>query len=344
MSSAADDEIAALRAAAAKAREEAAKLERELGKEATTKTIQARNSISEEEIISKVALIDFGQGDAMSQTMMLDELVSSGDLSFWKSVQKDQMLRTFPVSQQFLDSRTGGKVNGQALGLSGEGEVSLDDFKYAALGVTGACSVLGVAALAFLPENIGATVCYLVAVIPVLFLGIGSSAPGLIGGAIAKAKGSADDNQQRFDRICRHEAAHCFAGYACGLPVKSYSIMDNGVPCVEFHPSSAGDATSREYSPEEVATLAVVAMSGSVGEILEFGNAKGGENDLIELERVFTRSKEFLGAQKQQDLTRWGALTAFQLLSKNIEKYEKLVGAFKSKKSVAECIAVMETR
>jgi hypothetical protein len=49
-------------------------------------------------------------------------------------------------------------------------------------------------------------------------------------------------------------------------------------------------------------------------------------------------------AQEQQEMTRWGALTAFQLLSKNKDKYDALVGAFRSKKSVAECVALLESR
>jgi hypothetical protein len=134
------------------------------------------------------------------------------------------------------------------------------------------------------------------------------------------------------------------AGYLCGLPVKGYSILDEGIPCVEFHSSPQGDASARELSQEEIAVLSVVAMSGSVAEILKFQNAKGGESDLIELQGLFRRSKEFVGAQKQQDLTRWGALTAFQLLNNNLEKYEVLVDAFKSKRTVSECIALLESR
>jgi hypothetical protein len=345
MASSPEDDIAALRAAAAKAREEADMLSNALGKKSTGPTkVNAKTSLSINDAITMTTKIDFEGGDAVSQTMLLDELTSNGDFALWKSAAKDQSLRTFPVSLQFLESRTAGKVNGESLGISGEGEVGLDDFKYATLGVTLVCSVVGVSALAFLPDNVGATVCYLVAVIPILFLGVGSTAPAAIANLIVAARGKSDDDTAKVDRICRHESAHFLCGYLCGLPVKKYTLLDSGIPCVEFHPSSEGDATSREYSPEEVATLAVVAMSGSVGEVIEFGSAKGGENDLMGLEGVFRRSKEFIGAQKQQEMTRWGALTAFQLLSKNKDKYDALVDAFRSKKSVAECVALLESR
>merc|ERR1711966_257188 len=72
------------------------------------------------------------------------------------------------------------------------------------------------------------------------------------------------------------------------------------------------------------------------------GQAKGGENDLLELQNCFRKSKDFIGAAKQQDLTRWGALTAYQLIQTNLEKYESLVRMFKDEKSLADCVSVIE--
>eukprot|EP00542_Grammatophora_oceanica_P016197 CAMPEP_0194046622 /NCGR_PEP_ID=MMETSP0009_2-20130614/22003_1 /TAXON_ID=210454 /ORGANISM="Grammatophora oceanica, Strain CCMP 410" /LENGTH=344 /DNA_ID=CAMNT_0038691991 /DNA_START=192 /DNA_END=1226 /DNA_ORIENTATION=+ len=343
---AAADDVEALRAKAAEMRKQADKLSEELGKVAPPPepVVKAKPSMSVDDIKSALGETSFEEGDATTQTMQLDSLVESGDLQLWKSASDNGGLRTFPVSLRMLEERSAGKVTGETLGLVGDIEVSMDDFKYATLYVTGTCSVLGVAALAFLPENVGATVCYAVAVIPILFLGVGSTAPGLIANAIASSKGTADDQDQRFDRICRHEAGHMLCGYLCGLPVKGYSMSDSGVPCVEFHPTSEGPVTGREFDPEEIAALSTVALSGSVAEILGLGVAKGGENDLMELEGFFRRSKEFIGAQKQQDMTRWGALTAYNLITANSEKFEELVGAFKNKKSVADCVAILESR
>lgn len=129
-------------------------------------------------------------------------------------------------------------------------------------------------------------------------------------------------------------------GYLCGLPVRSYRASDEtGVPCVEFHASTD---VGGEFSEEAIAALSVVAMSGSVAEILACGQAKGGENDLLELQNCFRKSKDFIGAAKQQDLTRWGALTAYQLIQTNLEKYESLVRMFKDEKSLADCVSVIE--
>ena len=122
--------------------------------------------------------------------------------------------------------------------------------------------------------------------------------------------------------------------------MKNYEISaDTGVACVEFH-NDAGAAG--ELSEEAIAALSVVAMSGSVAEIIAYGKANGGQNDLLELQNSFRRSKEFIGAAKQQDLTRWGAFQSYSLIKSNMSKYEGLVEAFKAKKSLAECVAIIE--
>lgn len=305
--------------------------------------------LSASEVKDLVSPINFEAGDAQSQISTLSSLADDAKLGLWNAAATSSAntnsptpLRPYPVSLNFLEQRTGGKITATSLGVGGEDDVSLDDFKYATLAVVAGSSITGVLALAFLPENVGATVCYLVALIPILFLAIGSSAPAFIAGAIASLKGTEDELSVKEDRVCRHEAGHFLCGYLCGLPVRSYQVNDLGYPCVEFYPSTDGEAMGRELSSEEIAALSVVAMSGSVAEALAFGEAKGGQNDLIELSGLFRRSKDFIGAEKQQDLTRWGALAAYNMIISNKDKYEDLVTAFREKKSVAECIAAIE--
>jgi hypothetical protein len=138
--------------------------------------------------------------------------------------------------------------------------------------------------------------------------------------------------------VARHEAAHFLCGYMCGLPIVDYKLLDDGVPCVEF---SAG--SGQRFSKEEVAGLSVTAMSGLVAEAMEFGDVRGAQQDLLELEQIFRRAEDFIGAQQQQDLTRWGALQAFLLLKENQGKLDQVVDAFKKQKSVAECVAIVES-
>jgi len=354
MANSAADEVAALRAKAQKMKDDAAQLEKDLGREVSdvkpkVEVVKEIPVLSSSEVKDTVANINFEAGDYASQVEAMTSLYDSNKLGLWSAALTSSVntnspapLRPYPVSLNFLEQRTGGKITGTTLGVGGEDDVSLDDFKYATLWVTGGSTVAGIASLALLPENTGATLCYFFALIPILFLGIGSSAPGIIAGAIKGFKENKDDKAAQEDRICRHEAGHFLCGYLCGLPIKSYQANDAGIPCVEFYPTSDGNFAGRELEEQEICAMSVVAMSGSVAEVLQFGEAKGGSSDLIELNGLFSRTKDFMGAQKQQDMTRWGALTAYNIISSNEDKFDRLVAAFKSKKSVTECIAAIE--
>ena len=253
-------------------------------------------------------------------------------------------LRTFPVSLSMLEQRAG--LTAATLGLT-DSDVSLDDFKYATLYVTGGSTIAAIASLAFLPQNVGATLCYGFAVIPILFLGIGSTAPGFIAEAIATVRGGDKVNDgsviTKQERICRHEAAHFCCGYWCGLPIANYNTLDisnTNVARVEFDIAS-GSTTG--YSPTEVAALTVTAMAGLAGESMKYGSANGATEDLLLLENnVFRKSQNFIGAAASQDLTRWGALTASLLLKQNVNQYEAVVEAFQRQASIDECIAILE--
>jgi hypothetical protein len=215
---------------------------------------------------------------------------------------------------------------------------------------------LGVAALAFLPPNIGATLCYVLALIPVLFLMLGSSVPQIIAnGIVAVKKGSLatdDDADIKLELVSRHEAAHFCCGYWCGLPVMSYSIQQQadgiGSPRVEF--GVAPQTSSSGFSSNEVAALAVTALSGLVAEASYHLKSENGPKasssatqDLLELEQVFRRSEKFVTAANQQDLTRWGALTAMNLLRQYKDQYEQVVAAFQRQAPLKECIMILES-
>lgn len=276
---------------------------------------------------------------------MLPSLIKESDLAKqseqWKELKESKTvqafgsanLRSFPVSLSMLEQRTG--LTPEKIGLENTA-VNLDDFKYATLWVLGGSSIGGVASLALLPPNVGATLCYFFAIFPILFLGIGSTAPELIANMIASMKGTAPEAVPVEDRVCRHEAAHFCCGFFCGLPITGYSVSD-GVARVEF------GVNNQKLSPTEVAALSVTAMSGLVAEAMAFDKAEGAQQDLIQLENVFRQSDDFIGAAQQQDLTRWGAFTAAQLLRTNEEKFEKVVEAFKRQASVEDCICILES-
>lgn len=289
-------EVERLRAAAKAAREEYEKLSKEMGKEVASSgdskaaPVIESKELSVDEVKALAASIEFTAGDATSQTEKLDGLVDSGDLSLWKSAVRRgptsstsnmSLLVPFPVTLETLERRSDGKVTGESLGVGGEGDVKFEEFQDLTVAVVLGSTALGILSLAVLPDNIGATFTYLFALIPIGFIGVGSTSPGIIAAAIKGTRGDSEDAEQQRERICRHEAGHFLCGWLCGLPIKSYNVNEGtGVACVEFH--TGGSA--KELSDEEIASLSVVAMSGSVAEILKFESAKGGENDLLELQ------------------------------------------------------------
>mmetsp|Transcript_1967 Transcript_1967/g.4875 ORF Transcript_1967/g.4875 Transcript_1967/m.4875 type:complete len:407 (+) Transcript_1967:240-1460(+) len=351
-----ETEVEKLRAAAAKAREEYERLSKEMGKDVTSTAARVpapvKKNLSVDEVQAIAKTISFESGDATTQSQALDDLVDSGDFSMWKSAVRRgpttassamSLLVPFSVTLGSLESRTDGKVTGPSLGIGGDKDVSFEDFKDLTVAVVLGSTVLGILALAVLPENVGATFTYLFALIPIGFIGIGSVSPGIIAGVIVAARGESEDAERQRERICRHEAGHFLCGYLCGLPVKNYEISaDTGVACVEFHTTANDAPAGQELSEDLIAALSVVAMSGSVAEIIAYEKATGGENDLLELQNCFRKSKEFIGAAKQQDLTRWGALTSYGLIKANKEKYEGLVQAFQEKKSLSDCVSIIE--
>ena len=291
--------------------------------------------LPKEEIKARLQNVQFNANGVESQNKELESMRDEGTASLFKSAN----LRTYPVSLDMLESRTSLSLESFGFGNASGELVTMDDFKYSTLAVVGVSSVSGILSLAFLPENIGATLCYFFALIPILYLGVGSTAPAAIAQVIDSIKNrDSTDRSTETDRVARHEAGHFMCGYMCGLPIVDYNVLDSGVPCVEF---SAG--ANQRFSNEEVAALSITAMSGLVAEGMEFGDVRGAENDLLELQQIFRKADDFIGAQQQQELTRWGALTSYLMLKENKEKLEEIVEAFKQQKDVAECVAIMES-
>ena len=86
------------------------------------------------------------------------------------------LLVPFPVTLQSLEMRTDGKITGETLGIGGEGDVKFEDFQDLTIAVVLGSTAAGIASLALLPENVGATFTYLFALIPIGFIGVGSVA------------------------------------------------------------------------------------------------------------------------------------------------------------------------
>ncbi|CAN0002966.1 unnamed protein product, partial [Ectocarpus sp. 13 AM-2016] len=111
----------------------------------------------------------------------------------------------------------------------------MDDLKYALGFVCVFSFVAAVGVGAAIGGNVGASFTYFFALLPIVFLGIGSTAPGVITAVINNVRRKSQDDYE--ERRVRHEAAHFLSGYLCGLPIKSYKA-DGGTTLVEFYDSA----------------------------------------------------------------------------------------------------------
>ena len=194
-------------------------------------------------------------------------------------------------------------ING-AKDLLSQEEVSNDQLGALTAGVFVVSAILAIASGALIGGNVGASFTYIFAVLPIVFLGVGSSSPGVIVALYGIVRGAAEDVSERRRR---HESAHLVAGYKLGLPVAEYSAGDR--PRVEFYYEQG-----RPYSRDEAEALACVALSGAVGECEAFGQAKGAQQDFADLQDIFDRVRPPLTPAEQQSATRRACLNAYGVL------------------------------
>ena len=195
-------------------------------------------------------------------------------------------------------------ING-AKDLLSQEEVSNDQLGALTAGVFVISAILAIASGALIGGNVGATFTYVFAVLPIVFLGVGSSSPGVIVALYGIVRGAAEDLAAS-ERRRRHESAHLVAGYRLGLPVAEYSAGDR--PRVEFYYKTG------TYTRDDAEALACVALSGAVGECEAFGQAKGAQQDFADLQDIFDRVQPPLSPAEQQSATRRACLNAYGVL------------------------------
>jgi len=235
-------------------------------------------------------------------TSTLASLKGSGSATKWQSATLSADGAENPTEAR-VRAATG--ING-AKDLLSQEEVSNDQLGALTAGVFVISAVLAIASGALIGGNVGATFTYLFAVLPIVFLGVGSSSPGVIVALYGIVRGAAEDLAAS-ERRRRHESAHLVAGYKLGLPVAEYSAGDR--PRVEFYYEQG-----RPYSRDEAETLACVALSGAVGECEAFGQARGAQQDFADLQDIFDRVQPPLTPAEQQSATRRACLNAYGVL------------------------------
>lgn len=93
----------------------------------------------------------------------------------------------------------------------------------------------------------------------------------------------------------------------------------------------------------DIARISIVCLAGSVAECVEFGVASGSNpGDVNLLNELINSVEPTISPEQVQNHIRWSALTAWEILDKYKEEYQRLVVAFEKGLPMEECIAVIE--
>ncbi|EKX50231.1 hypothetical protein GUITHDRAFT_151256 [Guillardia theta CCMP2712] len=285
------------------------------------------------------------EGSATDVYDTFERLKSQGVLKKWNSMP----VKSRAVSQNELKRMLKTELDlDTVLGISGG--VQTEDLKKLTVGAFASSAIIGVLGTAIGGETGGFVywLTFLGASIPLVLVGVGSVAPSLIGGVISGLQWQFDKTNTMERRI-RHEAAHILAGYMCGLPIEGYEVEP--MPMCKFYDRREGNIDdveawkkARPFNEEEVDKLAVVCLSGVMGELSLYERAAGGQQDLEQLQEVYFRaeSEKLRNNRVREETTRWGAMKARTLLEENNDSFMRLCKQLEKGASIEECIASIE--
>jgi hypothetical protein len=191
---------------------------------------------------------------------------------------------------------------------------------------------------------------YLSALIPIVVVGIGSIAPALIGDVLLSINTVLDEKLR--EKLYAINAGKFLVGYCLGLPISRFDSgsMINTVDFYQVKPTGLDENeakqyfSKRKYNQDDIARSSATCIAGPVAECIEFGESSGNAAaDVNTLQQLVLAIEPALNADGVQNHIRWSAMTAHTILTAHKEEYKKLVQAFKDKKSLEECIAIMES-
>ena len=279
-------------------------------------------------------------GDAIRMTSELERIKEKNVISKWNS--KDLEKPRFDVSNYRLKSKT----SIEPLNLK------LDDvgFAYQKVLVSAVAigTVCGLGANAVGGE-LGFLLGYASALFPVLLVGVGSIAPGLIGEVLYRFKLLTNEESRK--RHVRINAGKFLAGYVCGLPVARFSQSNpsNTAEFFQLKPTGTSEVEDKQifakskFSQIDIARSSIVCLAGSVAECIEFGVASGSNpGDVNLLNELMNSVDPTISAEQRQNHIRWSALTAWEILDQYKDEYKRLVVAFEKGLPMEECIAIIE--
>ena len=146
-----------------------------------------------------------GGGCAASCLATLNSAKESQGIASWDS--ETEFLNYRPTSLAQLDSALG-VPSGKALGVSGDD--SMEDLKNALAFVVLVSSGLALTASQLVGGNLGPTLVWILSLVPIAFLGVGSTNPELISSGIDSTRIALD--RDYVQRRVTHEAGHFLAG------------------------------------------------------------------------------------------------------------------------------------
>lgn len=88
--------------------------------------------------------------------------------------------------------------------------------------------------------------------------------------------------------------------------------------------------------------FSIVSMAGIAAEAIHYGEAEGGESDVASLIRMLTSLNPPWKVRAVKDQARWAVLEAVLLLRQNVKAFDALCEAMRERKSLGECILVIE--
>jgi hypothetical protein len=295
-------------------------------------------ALTSKDIRSKLGYLN--TGDAIRMTSELERIKAKDIITKWNS--KDFKDARFDVNNYQLKAKT----NIDPIKLR------LDDVGYPYQTVLVAAvaigTVCGLSASA-VGGQLGFLLGYASALFPVLIVGIGSVSPGLIGEVLYRFKLATNEEARK--RNVRMNAGKFLAGYVSGLPVAKF---DQGQPSntVEFfqlRPSGRSEAEDKQmfaknrFKQIDIARSSIVCLAGNVAECLEFGVASGSNPaDVGLLNELMNSVEPALTPEQAQNHIRWSAITAWEILDKHKDEYQRLVTAFELGLPMEECIAAIE--
>uniref|UniRef100_A0A7S0NXT6 Peptidase M41 domain-containing protein n=1 Tax=Calcidiscus leptoporus TaxID=127549 RepID=A0A7S0NXT6_9EUKA len=264
---------------------------------------------------------------AMLTPVTLDAAKAAGELRLWRSAR----LQSRPVELwelRLFFKRSDRDLQAQ-LGLV---QTKSRDATVRALAVSVALSFVGSAAVSnadFISSDARTTLALGVGLLPYAVLSAGLAIPATLRAGLNSVLRVYPPTRRR---QAYHEAGHFLVGYMAGLPIEGYSVSA-AETAVRFGELD-GDA-------DLIDSVSCISMAGIAAEVISFGNAAGGLDDLAQL-RVLLARAAVTKRSVQDARIRWATLMALTLLQREEGALHALFRAFERGDDLPECVLAIE--